>query len=123
VSAFPKAAVAVLEAEREVDIETQSSAGRKHRVTIWIVVVDGVPYVRSVRGPRGLWYRHLVARNEGALVAKGKRIPFRATRVRSRDTIDAVSDAFRKKYPRSGGSLVAMVRDEVLDTTMRLEPV
>ncbi len=35
-------------------------------MTIWIVVVDKVPYVRSVRGAKGRWYRELTARNEGA---------------------------------------------------------
>lgn len=89
---------------------------------IWIVVVDGVPYVRSVRGPRGRWYRELLARGEGAVVAGGKRVPVRATHDSSPKAIEAVSEALRHKYPRSGASLVSMLRADVLDTTVRLEP-
>jgi hypothetical protein len=106
-----------------VDIETQSPKGAKHSVPIWIVVVDGVPYVRSVRGPQGRWYRELLARGDGAVVVGGKHVPVRATRDSSAKAIEAVSEALRKKYPRSGQSLASMLRNDVLDTTVRLEPV
>ena len=106
-----------------VDIETRSAKGTKHSVPIWIIVVDGVPYVRSVRGPQGRWYRELLARGDGAVVAGGKRVPVRATHDSSPKVIEAVSGALRKKYPRSGQSLASMLRDDVLDTTVRLEPV
>jgi len=86
------------------------------------VVVDAAVYARSYRGKRGRWYRELLARKEGTLVAKGKRIDVRPAQVRSAALIRAVSDGFRKKYPRSGSSLEAMVRRDVLDTTLRLEP-
>ena len=111
------------DSEKIVDIETHSARGIKHSVPIWIVVVDGVPYVRSVRGPEGRWYRELLARGDGALVADAKRVPVRATLDRSPKTIEAVSGALRKKYPRSGQSLASMLRDDVLDTTVRLEPL
>jgi hypothetical protein len=106
-----------------IDIETRSAKGTKHSVPIWIIVVDGVPYVRSVRGPQGRWYRELLARGDGAVVAGGKRVPVRATHDSSPKVIEAVSGALRKKYPRSGQSLASMLRDDVLDTTVRLEPV
>lgn len=106
-----------------VEIETRSAKGTKHTVPIWIVVVDGVPYVRSVRGPQGRWYRELLARGDGAVVAGGKRVPVRATRDSSAKVIEAVSEALRKKYPSSGQSLASMLRNDVLDTTVRLEPV
>ncbi len=89
---------------------------------IWIVVVDGVPYVRSVRGPAGRWYRELLARGDGAVVADGKRVPVRGAHDSSPRAIEAVSGALRRKYPRSGASLASMLRTEVLDTTVRLEP-
>jgi hypothetical protein len=106
-----------------VDIETRSSKGTKHSVPIWIVVVDGVPYVRSVRGPQGRWYRELLAHSEGAIVVGGKHVPVRATQDTTAKAIEAVSGALRRKYPRSGQSLASMLRDDVLDTTVRLDPV
>jgi hypothetical protein len=105
-----------------VDIETRSLKGTDHSVPIWIVVVDGVPYVRSVRGPAGRWYRELLAKGDGAVVAGGKRIPVRATKDSSAKGIETVSEALRQKYRRSGQSLASMLRPDVLDTTVRLDP-
>ena len=119
---FSKDVLALLERENVVDMETRSPKGTKHSVPIWIVVVDGVPYVRSVRGPRGRWYREVLARGEGAVVAGRKRVAVRATHDSSPKVIAAVSEALRRKYRRSGQSLASMLRDEVLDTTVRLEP-
>jgi len=119
---FPADVVGRFDAAKEVDIETRSPEGTKHSVTIWIMVVDGVPYVRSVRGPRGRWYRELLARGEGAVVAGGKRVAVKATHDSLPSTIEAVSEALRKKYPRSGQSLASMLRADVLDTTVRLDP-
>jgi hypothetical protein len=85
-------------------------------------VVDGVPYVRSVRGPAGRWYRELLASGDGAVVVAGKRVPVRATKDSSTKAIETVSEALRKKYARSGQSLQSMLRPNVLDTTVRLDP-
>ena len=122
-ASFPKAVVERFDTTKTVDIETRSAKGTKHSVPIWIVVVDGVPYVRSVRGPAGRWYRELLARGEGAVIADGKRTPVRARHDSSAEAIEAVSAGLRKKYARSGQSLRSMLRDEVLDTTVRLDPV
>lgn len=105
-----------------VEIETVSPKGTKHSVKIWIVVVDGIPYVRSVRGPRGRWYRELLARGDGAIVAGGKRTPVKAKHDQTKAAIDGTSDALRRKYKTSGASLASMLRADVLDTTVRLEP-
>ena len=119
---FPTDVVERFDAAKVVDIETQSPKGTKHSVPIWIMVVDGVPYVRSVRGPQGRWFRELLARGEGAVVAGGKRVAVKATHDSSAAAIEAVSGALRKKYARSGQSLASMLRANVLDTTVRLEP-
>jgi hypothetical protein len=122
VARFPADVLARFDTTKVVDIETRSAKGTKHSVPIWIVVVDGVPYVRSVRGPQGRWYRELLARGEGAVVAGGKRVPVRAAHDSSAAAIEAVSGALRKKYAGSGQSLASMLRANVLDTTVRLEP-
>lgn len=120
---FSKEIVALLEREKVVEIETRSAKGATHSVPIWIVVVDGVPYIRSVRGPRGRWYRELLARGDGAVVAGRKRVAVGATHDRSATAIAGVSEALRRKYRGSGQSLASMLRSEVLDTTVRLGPV
>ena len=119
---FPAGILKSFDDTKVVDIETRSANGTKHLIPIWIMVVDGVPYVRSVNGPAGRWYRELLAQGEGAVVVAGKRIPVRATKDSSAKSIEAVSAALRKKYPRSGQSLQSMLRANVLDTTVRLEP-
>jgi len=119
---FPPAVLKSFDETNVVDIETRSAKGMKHEIPIWIVVVDGVPYVRSVRGPAGRWYRELLASGDGAIVVAGKRVPVRATKDSSAQAIEAVSDALRKKYARSGQSLQSMLRPSVLDTTVRLDP-
>jgi len=119
---FPPAVLKSFDDTKVVEIETRSAKGTKHLIPIWIVVVDGVPYVRSVRGPAGRWYRELIARGDGAVVADGKRTPVRAAKDSSAKAIEAVSAALRKKYARSGQSLQSMLRANVLDTTVRLDP-
>jgi hypothetical protein len=122
VARFPADVLARFDTTKVVDIETRSAKGTKHSVPIWILVVAGVPYVRSVRGPTGRWYRELLARGEGAVVAGGKRVPVKATHDHLPSTIEAVSGALRKKYARGGQSLASMLVPEVLDTTVRLDP-
>jgi hypothetical protein len=113
--------LALLERTREVEIETRSRSGAVHRVVIWVVVIDGVPYVASYLGRRGRWWRELLASGKGALLVQRRRIAVRPHRVRSSATKRAVSNAYAAKYPRSGASLTAMRTLEVLDTTLRLE--
>ena len=121
-TAFPRVVLQAFDEVGIVDVETRSKDGATHQVKIWIVVVDGVPYVRSVRGPKGRWFRELMARKEGAIHVGKRRIPVRPVRVTAVATNEKVSDAIRAKYPGPKQSVAAMVRDEVLGTTARLEP-
>lgn len=110
----------LLDRTKEVRVETFSSNGSTKTI-IWIVVIDGVAYVRSVRGERGLWYRRALSNPILAIHADGEPIEFRTVHVDDPDEIEAVSKALRDKYP-SGGSLDRMTDATVLDTTLRLEP-
>jgi hypothetical protein len=110
----------MLDATKEVRIETRSERGTV-RTIIWIVVVDDSVYVRSVRGVTAHWYQRALADPLVGILAGGDRVAFRAVHVEDPDEIEAVSGALRDKYP-PGGSLDRMIRDEVLDTTLRLEP-
>jgi hypothetical protein len=109
-----------LRREREVHVET-SKGDAVHRTIIWVVVDGDDVFIRSVRGPRGRWYRELVATGSGAVVSGGRRIPVRAVVTGDAESIERCSRALRQKY-RPGGSLSSMLRPETLPTTLRLEP-
>jgi hypothetical protein len=108
----------------EVQLETSRGDGAPvHRTIIWIVIDGDAAYVRSVRGPAGRWYRELVANPNGAVHADDARTAVHALPVADPTTIARVSAAFRHKYEaRWPGPSAAMLRDEVLPTTLRLEP-
>ena len=117
---FPPATLTLLARTPEVDIETRCDKGAAHRVPIWVVVDGEDVFVRTYRGKRSRWYRELVARG-GALVAGSKRIRVQAIPATDSASVRRTSDGYRAKY-RKGGSLDAMLRRAVLDTTLRLEP-
>ena len=121
-SGFSEVVLEKLAETKEVDVETRSAEGKLHSVIIWIVVVEGVPYVRSYRGPKGRWFRELMARRSGAIKVGRVRYPVRPVLVTDEATNGRVSQAIRAKYKTSRASVAGMVRPEVLATTARLEP-
>ncbi|HJQ29954.1 MAG TPA: DUF2255 family protein [Rubrobacter sp.] len=114
----------LLDETNEVRIETRRDAGSPvHRTIVWVVVVEGEVYVRSVRGAQGRWFREISSNPEGALHVGERRIPVRAAPATDDSTVEAVSDAYRSKYEESlPGPTAAMVRPEVLQTTLKLSP-
>ena len=120
-AAFPDLLVQRMDVAKEVDIETTSPEGVAHRVTIWIVVVDKVAYVRSVRGRKGRWYRELTDKKKGVLHVGTRKVDVRPTAVRETAMVDEVSAGFWRKYAKNS-SLFSMLRLSTLDTTLRLDP-
>jgi hypothetical protein len=111
-----------LETMHEVDIETRAAeGGGVHLTTIWLVVDAGQVYVRSLRGGAGRWYRELIANPDAVLHAEGESVPVRAVAAPDAASVERATSGFRRKYADSR-SLESMVRDEILDTTVRLEP-
>lgn len=121
---FDTETLRLLDETREVRIETRRDGDSpEHRTIIWVVVVEGEVFVRSVRGRRGRWYREISSNPEGALHVEDDRIPVRAASVTEGATVDAVSAAFRRKYQQSSpASTEAMLRPETLPTTLKLSP-
>jgi hypothetical protein len=114
----------VLEAFRtaeEVDVETWSPADGVRQTIVWIVVVEGVPFLRSVRGSGGRWYREIREEPAAAIHLQGRRVPVRAVLADDPSSVTAVSEALAAKYP-TDPAMPAMLRPEVLGTTLRLEP-
>lgn len=116
---FGPATLAVLHAEREVRI--RAGDGSRRGTVIWVVVVQERVYARSFQGERGKWYQAAVRDGHAALQASGRDIPVAVHRVTSEPLIEAVSRAYLTKYADSEYAQ-AMVRPEVLGTTVRLEP-
>lgn len=118
---FPPLVLEALRVKHEVDIETRSPKGEVHRVTIWVVVSGGVPYVRSVRGAKGRWFRELMRHGDGAVLIGRQRVPVHARLVKDTAENVRVSEAIQEKYDRPRASVLAMIRPEVIPTTARLE--
>ena len=108
----------------EVHIETRRDASSPaHETVIWAVVVDSGAFVRSVRGGQGRWYREASANPDVTFRVDDRRVPVRAVPETDARTIEKVSGAIREKYGASfPGPTAAMVREEVLATTLRLLP-
>jgi hypothetical protein len=121
---FDAQILALLDETEEVRIETRrDEEAPEHRTIIWVVVTGGEVFVRSVRGPKGRWYREISSHPEGALHAGDTRIPVRAASATEESTVEAVSEAIRSKYEQSApGPTAAMLRPETLPTTLRLSP-
>lgn len=110
--------------EDEIQIETKQSGANvpMHRTTIWVVVAGDDVFVRSVRGNAGRWYQEIKANPNAALHIEGQRMMVRAVPVTDNAMIGRVSEEYRRKY-RNSSEMTAMVRSEVLPTTLRLEPI
>jgi hypothetical protein len=104
---------------REVAIRTEKHP--KSAVVIWAVVVDEEVFVRSVRGGKGRWYRDLAAGGPATLEFAGRRVAAQAIPVSDPAAIAGASHEYLRKYQPSPYAQ-AMVRSEVLPTTLRLEP-
>jgi hypothetical protein len=113
-----------LDRAEEVRIGTRRDASSpRHETIIWAVVVDGGAFVRSVRGGKGRWYREASANPGVTLRVNDERVPARAVPETDARTIVKVSEAIREKYEASyPGPTAAMLREEVLATTLRLLP-
>lgn len=111
----------LLDATEEVDIETALPGGPVHRVIIWVMVEDGEVLIRSYLGGRARWFQEATASGHAVLHVAGERIPVRVVDATDEASVERASSGLARKYAHSP-SLPPMLRDEVLDTTLRLEP-
>jgi hypothetical protein len=101
---------------------------RPHRfIGVWVVVVERRVFVRSWgRKPDG-WHRAFLAEPRGTIQVvglAGRRIAVRAVRTRSERLKDAVSRAYREKYPTPASRRYVrdMARPRSRATTTELVP-
>jgi hypothetical protein len=102
---------------REVAIRTEKHP--KSAVVIWVVVADDEVFVRSVRGGNGRWYKDLAAGGPATLEFAGRRLAVEAVPASDPGAVARASREYLRKYQPSPYAQ-AMVRSEVLPTTLRL---
>jgi hypothetical protein len=122
VATFDHQTLELLERQPEVDIVTTRPDDSKARVTIWVVVDDGVPFIRSWRGERARWFRAAVDRPaEVELIVGRRRIPVRVALATDEESVARCSSALLAKYAGDPAAK-SMVSPAILGTTFRLEP-
>jgi hypothetical protein len=104
---------------KEVAIRTTKHPGST--VTIWVVVSGTDVFVRSVRGAKGRWYRDLAPGGAATLEFNGEQVAVQAVPATDALAIERASQEFLSKY-RSSPHAASIVRPEVLQTTLRLDP-
>jgi hypothetical protein len=119
---FAPEVLAQLRGQREVRIETRAGPDAPiHRTIIWVIVDEDRAFVRTFRGAGSRWYREALIEPDCTLWVGREAVPIRVVVNTDPGVIAAVSRGFQTKYARSS-STPAMVRDEVLDTTLELLP-
>jgi hypothetical protein len=112
-----------LRTKHEVRIETSRGGGAPvHRTIIWVVVDarDRI-LVRTYRGPASRWYREAVANPRCRLLVGADAVDVTVERADDADRIAACSAGLAEKYAGDPAT-PAMLRDEVLPTTLELHP-
>jgi hypothetical protein len=119
---FEAATLAAWRDELEVSVETTTPDAEVHRTIIWIVVdAQDRVLIRSYRGATARWYREAVAAGHGAILLRDTRVPVRFEVARDPDRIAACSAELERKYAGDPAT-PAMVRDDVLGTTLEVLP-
>lgn len=108
-----------LRSTREVAIRTAKHPQRA--VAIWVVVAGDEVFVRSVQGTGGRWYRDLAPGGPATLEWAGRRLEVQAIAATDDASVARASREYLAKYQPSPYAQ-AMVKPEILPTTLRLEP-
>jgi hypothetical protein len=116
---FDTATSSALRDLKEVAIRTEKHPDSA--VTIWVVVDDGTVFIRSVKGPKGRWYKDLAQGGPATLEFAGRQLPVQAIPATDATSLERASRQYLSKY-RDSPYAEPMVRAEVLPTTLRLDP-
>jgi hypothetical protein len=111
-----------IDRSKTIRIETSKLDGPVHSTIVWAVVDGGDVFVRSWRGHTARWYREAVANPDVTIqLRKSRLLPARAVGATDADSVARVSAALERKY-EGDPAAKSMVRGEILDTTLRLDP-
>ncbi|MEV4310078.1 MULTISPECIES: DUF2255 family protein [unclassified Nonomuraea] len=105
----------------EIVMRVRHADGRWSARPIWVVVMDGVAFVRSAFGHRSGWYRRVLAGAATEIELDGTTVPVRLAPVDEPALVERVSRAYRAKYGLSWpGPVLTITGPEARCTTMRL---
>jgi hypothetical protein len=111
----------------EVEMQVPGPEGSTTSRPIWIIIVDGVRYVRSALGRRGKWWQRVRRDRQGLLRVGRTRVPFAAKQLTARELEGElnrrVSQAYKEKYGRRSPEAAQAMVGKVAATTLRLEPL
>lgn len=128
--------VQLLDETEIVAVVTTKADGRPTATPIWAMVIDGVPYVRSVNGAGAWWYRHVdagrpvaFAIGDGAIAERDRdaaldlpRAPIATAYVPVHDPVqEKIDDELRRKYAGQTASVNMMLSDAARSCTLRIE--
>jgi hypothetical protein len=116
---FDQETLRKLRDRKEVAIRTTKHPGSA--VTIWVVVSSTDVFIRSVRGTKGRWYRDLANGGPATLEFDGEQLAVQAAPATDTGSVERASQEFLSKY-RSSAYAASIVREDVLETTLRLDP-
>ena len=112
-----------IERAEEVQIASKRRDGTLRKpVTVWAVRHGDDIYVRSVRGPSGLWFRGTQERHEGRIRAGG--VQQDVAFIDADDDVNKEVDAaYRAKYRRYAGSILnSVLTTGARSATIKLVP-
>ena len=118
---FDRETLELLAGTKEVRIETSRPGGPVHSAIIWVVVDGQDVFIRSWLGEGGRWYREVRVNPQVAILAGERRIAATAISATDVDSVQRCSAGFQAKYPKSK-STPMMLADDILGTTLRLDP-
>jgi hypothetical protein len=78
-------------------LRTIDESGAAHETKLWVVDLDGTPWVRVAR-PQRNWFERLRQHADVELIRNGVVQPHRAVEISDEDTRRRVDQAFREKY-------------------------
>ncbi|WP_028050395.1 DUF2255 family protein [Cellulomonas sp. URHD0024] len=111
--------LAAIEGDDELRVAARRPDGTVRPSTIvWHVVVDGSPFIRSVRGEDGAWYRAVRRTGTGTIDAGGVHADVTFTRDETHD--EAIDRAYRSKYG-NGSPVRAITSETATATTLRID--
>lgn len=107
----------------ELQIQPRRADGALRRpTTIWVIREGDEVFVRSYRGPDGVWFRTAQAGHAGHIRCDGVDADVAFTEIDDPALNDRIDDAYRTKYAQHSAYVPPMIADEARATTLKLTP-
>jgi hypothetical protein len=114
-----------MKASQEILLGTTSSSGKRHDTKLWVVVIDGEPYLRSMNGPGARWYREALASGEAEITfiddERKPKLGVTVEQVDDPEVLRHVTKAIKKKYGWTHPQyLPRFLDDDSIEATVRV---